>query len=276
MLKFLRRIIIDFKEYFLVILLTIISISLLTSNEKPAIKRLRTFAFGSFAVFNELINYPISIFKKDYNVDKLKEENARLMLEIDRLRKYGSENENLRSMLSFKDTCDYPLISADVISKLVNKMQGNFIINRGAKDGVTIGMPAINDKGLIGIIVDVADNFSVVRTLYNSSLNIAVTIERINIDGILSWDGRELVIKNIPTTYDVRVGDRVRTSDFSSIFPPNIPVGTISQRESVPIGLLHTIFVKPFVDIRSVDNLFILKVVPSKQINQLEMNLLKK
>lgn len=276
MLKFLRRIIVDFKEYFLVVLLSIISISLLASNEKPAIKRLRTFAFGSFAVFNELINYPISIFKKDYSIEELKEENARLMLEINRLRNRGLENDKLRSMLLFKDTSNYPLIGADVISKLVNKVQGNFIINRGAKNGITAGMPAINDKGLIGVVVDVTDDFSVVRTLYNSNLNIAVTIQRINVDGILSWDGKELVIKNIPTTYDIHIGDSVETSNFSTVFPPNIPVGIISKRESVPIGLLHSISVKPFVDIYSVNNLFILKIVPSKQINQLEMNLLIK
>ena len=276
MIKFLRRIINNFKEYFLVVFLSIISISLFSTNEKPAIKKIRTFAFGNYAFFNKILNYPLSYLKNDYSLKELEEENAKLMLEINKLRKQGLENENLRSMLNFKDTSKFQLLSADVVSKLVNKTQGNFIINRGSYDGVLIGMPVINDKGLIGIVVDTSKNFSVVKTLYNNNLNIAVTIERLNVDGVLSWNGNELIIKNIPSTYEVKVGDRVITSDFSTILPPQIPVGIISKRESVPIGLLHKLSVKPFVDINSVDNLFVIKIVPSKQINNLEMNLLKK
>lgn len=276
MINFLRRIIYNFKEYFLVVFLSIISISLLSTNEKPSVKRIRTFAFGNFAFFNKILNYPLSFLKNDYSLKELEEENARLMLEINKLRNKGLENENLRSMLNFRDTSKAQLLYADVISKLVNKNQGNFIINRGSDDGVLIGMPVINDKGLIGIIVDTSKNFSVVRTLYNNNLNTAVTIERLNIDGVLSWNGNELIIKNIPSHYEIKVGDSVVTSDFSTIFPPHIPIGIISKRESVPIGLLHHLSVKPFVDINAVDNLFIMKIVPSKQINKLEMNLLKK
>jgi rod shape-determining protein MreC len=248
---------------------------LLSGNDKPEIKRIRAFAFGSFAVVNNFINYFTGIFKTDPSYDQLKEENARLMLEINRLRKQGIENKNLRTMLSITDTSQYNLIAADVISKLVNKIQGSFILNKGFKNGVQVGMPVVSPDGLVGIISDVTENFSVTKTLYNSSLNIAASVQNINVDGVLSWNGKELIIKNIPTTYEINVGGRVETSDFSTLFPPNIPVGVIDKKESLALGLLHTIYVKPYADIRSASNLFILMIVPSKQINHLEMNLMK-
>lgn len=275
MLNFLRRFIYQFKEYILFVLLVIISLSLLASNDKPEVKRIRTFALGNFAVVNSLLNYITDLFKSNPSYYQLKEENARLMLEINRLRKEGIENENLRTMLSIPDTIHYKLVAVDVVSKLVNRVQGNFILNKGLSDSIRVGMPVISSKGLVGLISDVTENFSVVKTLYNSSLNIAVTVQNINVDGVLSWNGHELIIKNIPTTYEINVGDKVETSDFSSLFPPNIPIGVISKKESLALGLLHTIFIEPYADIRSVSNLFILKVVPSKQINQLEMNLMK-
>ncbi len=276
MIKFLLRFIKNFKEYFLLVFLTIISISLLSINEKSEIKKIRTFAFGNYAFFNQILNYPISFFNDDNSIEELQKENARLMLEVNRLWKKANENENLRSILKLKDTTKFQLIAADVISKLVNITHRHFIINRGAEDGVLIGMPVINTKGLIGLVVDTARNFSLVRTLYSNNLNIAVTVKRLNIDGILNWDGSKLIIKNIPSTYDIQIGDSVVTSDFSTIFPPQIPIGIISDREKVPIGLLHNITVKPFSDVNSVSNLIVIKIIPSKQINQLEMNLLKK
>jgi len=275
MLNFLRRFTYQFKEYILFILLVVISLSLLSSNDRPEVKNVRKFALGNFAFVNSMLSYISDIFRTNPSYNKLKEENAKLMLEINRLRKAEIENKNLRTMLSLPDTMKYPLVAVDIVSKLVNKIQGNFIINRGLKDSIHVGMPVISSKGLVGIIADVTKNFSVVKTLYNSSLNIAVTVQNINVDGVLTWNGHELMIKNIPTTYEINVGDKVETSDFSSLFPPNIPVGVISKKESLAIGLLHTVYVEPFIDIRSANNLFVVKVVPSKQINNLEMNLMK-
>ena len=275
MLKFLKQLTADYKEYILLIVLSVISLTLISNNEKTQAKHLQTFALGNFALLSELTNSFTSIFRKDISFDELKIENAQLMLEVNRMRKLRTENNELRAMIAFRDTSKYPLIPAKVVSKLVTKIQGNFIINKGWSNGISKGMPVLSEKGLIGLIMDVSENYSVVRTLNNSNLNVAVTLQRTNVDGILSYDGRNLVIKDIPTTYDVQVGDRVEISDFSSLFPPSIPVGIVEKKESNVLGLLHIITIVPFADIASQNNLFVLKVLPSKQINGLEMNLLK-
>lgn len=275
MRNFFRRLVSDYKEYLLLIILSIISLTILAQNEKPAAKHLKTFALGNFAVLNEITNSITSIFKRDESRNDLRNENAHLMLELNRLRKYRTENEELRSMIAFKDTSNYPLIPAKIISKLVTKSQGNFIINRGSNNEIRKGMPVINAYGLIGLIMEVTENYSVVQNLYNSNLSIAVTLQRTNVDGILNYDGNNLIIKNIPTTYEVQIGDIIETSDFSSLFPPSIPIGIVSKKESNILGLLHNITVEPFAKISAANNLFIIKIIPSKQINQLEMNLIK-
>ncbi|MBM4170351.1 MAG: rod shape-determining protein MreC [Ignavibacteria bacterium] len=275
MIKFLKQFINQFKEYILLIFLIVVSLSFISSSEKPQIKKIRTFALGNFAFVSDVLNSVLDIFKYDESKEKLKLENARLMLELNKLRNQESENEELRAKLFMKDTSKLQLVTADVISKHVNKLQGFFTINKGLEDEIEIGMPVIDQKGLVGIISNVTPNFSLIRTLFNSNLNIAVTIQRINVDGVLSWDGSELVIKNIPTTYDVRVGDIIETSDFSMLFPPNVPVGIISKKESLMLGLLHTISIQPFSKIESVHGVFIVKQAMSKQINNLEMNLIK-
>jgi cell shape-determining protein MreC len=74
----------------------------------------------------------------------------------------------------------------------------------------------------------------------------------------------------------MKVGDRIETSSFSTILPPSIPVGVIEEKDTEVSGLLSNIYVKPFSDIKSVENLFIVKVIENDQIDSLEMNLLKK
>ena len=276
MIKFTQKIIYQFKEYFILLLLVLISLLFISNSENPKAKRIQAFALANFAVVQNVTSSFVSIFVKDESIEELKKQNALIMLELEKSRKAEKENQELRSLLGLKDTSKYTLIAANVVSKLVNKFQGNFIIDRGSEHGLVKGMPVITSAGLAGIIMDVEKNYSVVRTLYNTSLNVAVTIARTNVNGILNFNGRDLIIKNIPTTYDVKVGDVIQTSEFSTAFPPAIPIGTIEKKELNMLGLLHSLYVKPFSDINTSSFLFVVKVVPSKQINNLEMNLIKK
>lgn len=276
MIKFTQKIIYQFKEYFILLLLVLISLFFISNSENPKAKRIQAFALANFAVVQNVTSSFLSIFVKDESIEELKKQNALIMLQLEKSRKAVKENQELRSLLGLKDTSKYTLIAANVVSKLVNKFQGNFIIDRGSEHGLVKGMPVITSAGLAGIIMDVEKNYSVARTLYNTSLNIAVTISRTNVNGILNFNGRDLIIKNIPTTYDVKVGDVIQTSEFSTAFPPAIPIGTIEKKELNMLGLLHSLYVKPFSDINTSSFLFVVKVVPSKQINNLEMNLIKK
>lgn len=275
MLNFFRKLAADYKEYILLIVLSVISLIFLSKNENPQVKHLRSFALENFAVLNEIAGAVTSFWDSGSSTAELTKENAQLMLEVNRMRKLRNDNDELYAMISFKDTSKYPLIPAKVISKLVTKIHGNFIINRGFSDKIEKGMPVLSNKGLIGLVMNVTENYSVVRTLYNSNMNIAISLQRNNVNGILNYDGRNLLVKDIPTTYEVEIGDIVETSDFSSLFPPAIPIGIVIKKEANVLGLLHSIKIKTFADISGANNLFILKVVPSKQINNLEMNLLK-
>lgn len=276
MIKIFQRLGYQFKEYVLLVVLVVVSLVLISLSENPQAKKLKAFAIANFAVLTELTEAVTNVFSNDVSIEELKLENAKMALQLSRMKKVALENEELRGMINMRDTSSVPLIPVRIVSKLVTKIQGNFIVNRGSNSGIIKGMPVINHQGLVGLIMEVTEDYSVVRNLQNSSLNIAVTLQRSNVDGILSFDGRDLVIKNIPTTYDVKVGDRIETSDFSSLFPPSIPVGTVSKKESNELGLLHSLIVKPFASIEATNNLFVVGIVPSKQINKLEMNLLKK
>jgi len=275
MTKFLRKIFENFKEYFLVVALLIISLSVLSTNEKPGVQRIKSYSFGAFAVFNSVVSDFLNIFSKPGEADELRRTNADLMLRVNSLREQGLENIRLRKMLGFRDSSTVPLIPAKVISTLISKTQGNFIINKGRTDSVKAGMPVITDQGLVGIILNVSKNYSLVRTLYNSNFKVAVRNQTTNIDGILSWDGTQLVIKNIPTTYDMKPGDRIISSDFSTIVPPQIPIGLISKRETSVSGLLSDVVITPFVELRSVRYVFVMELTPDNQIMELESNLSK-
>ncbi len=269
---FLKKIFSIAKEYILLFILLMISLIILAANNKPGVKKIRGYAFVSFAVWAEILNSTFTSTNKE--AEALQIENAKLMLQVNRLKEYAFENAELKSLLGYKISSSYKLIPTSIVAKNISKTQGVFIINSGKKDSVKKSMAVLNEKGLVGIVTEVADNYSIIQTLRSSLLKISANIPRSNINGIMSWNGDKLVVNNIPTTANVQRGDRVVTSILSTILPPSIPIGLVVERESNISGLLSKVTIQPFADVCKIKNVFLLATVKSSQIDTLELNLL--
>jgi rod shape-determining protein MreC len=276
MFRFFTRLWLGFKEYIVLVTLVIISFVSLSLNQKPEVRNVRAIAFGSFAAVTSVVSDLINITKIKSENKQLREVNAELMLQVNRLREYGIQNEELKNLLKVKDSLNYPLIPAAIVSKSFSKIQGTITLNAGSKNGVKPGMPVINDQGLLGIVFNVSDDYAMARTLRNFDLKITVKDERSRIDGIMKWNGENLVIINVPKTYDVEPGDRIITSDLSSVISMPLPVGVVTGLSNINTGIFNEVKVKPFVDFLRVENVFILGIVESKQIKNLEMNFYKR
>ncbi len=272
MFRFLSKVWTNFREYIALVLLILLSLIILSQNKNPNVQKIRAIAFGSFATVTSVISDLFSVTDLKRENEELRETNAKLMLQISRLREYGIVNKELKDLLAFKDTTGFPLIPASIVSRSLSMTQNTITLNVGKKDSVLPGMPVINDKGFIGIVNSVSEDFSIARTLNNVDLRLTVMDERSRINGILKWTGEELIIINIPNTFDVEAGDRIITSDVSSIVPIPIPVGIVEEFRQGEEGVFSYIRVKPFSDLAPVENVFILAKVKSKQIDNLELN----
>jgi rod shape-determining protein MreC len=272
MFRFFSRAWEEYKEYIILVLLLIISLVTLSLNQKPGVKKVRAIAFGTFASVTSVISDVINTAKYQSENERLREVNAELMLQVNRLREYGILNEELKGLVGLKDTFSYPLIPATIVSKSFTKSQSTITLNVGESNGVKPGMPVINDQGLVGIVHSISEDFAIARTLKNIDLKLTVKDERSRVDGIMKWNGQDLVIVDVPKTYDVEPGDRIITSELSSIVPLPVPIGVVVGLSKVETGIFNEVKVKPFVDFVRVENVFVLGVIQSKQKNDLELN----
>jgi rod shape-determining protein MreC len=276
MLRFISSVWGNFKEYFVLILLLVTSFISLSLNQNPAIKKVRAIAFGSFAASTSILSDIVNIAKVKGENDRLREINAELMLQVNKLREYGVVNETLRKMIGLKDTLKYPLIPALTVSKSFTIAQGTITLNAGSDNGVKPGMPVINEKGLVGIIYATSKDYSIARTLKNFELKLVVKNERSRVDGVLKWNGEDLVIVNVPKTYDIEPGDRIVCSELSSIVSLPIPIGVVVGLQNVQTGIFNSVKIKPYADFSRTENVFIIGVIESKQKNDLELNFFKR
>lgn len=266
----------EFKEYIILVVLLVVSLILISLNEQPGIKKVKAISFGTFASVTSVISDVFSTSSLRSENETLRRKNAELMLKVNKLRDYEVTNRELKGLVGIKDTTTFPLLPATIISKSLSRSQNVFTLNKGENDGIKPGMPVINDQGLVGIIYNTSGDFSIVRTLKNSELKLAVKNQRSRVDGLMKWNGSDLVIVNVPKTYDIKPNDIIVTSDISSIIPFTIPVGKVVELIQVETGIFNEVRLTPMADLDRSENIFVIKVVQSKQKNDLELNFFNK
>ena len=131
-------------------------------------------------------------------------------------------------------------------------------------------MPVVSDGGLVGIVVSVSEHYAIVNLLLNIDFRASAKIERSRVDGIIAWDGKNLYLKNVAKTLDVKTGDVVITSSYSSTFPPDIRIGLVTDVEAQPGSLFKSIIVTPSVDFVKLEEVFVLRYLPDEERRKLE------
>ncbi len=276
MIRFFTSVWENFKEYIVLVVLLIISLVLLSQNNSQGIQKVRSVAFGTFASVTSLFTDVFNISNLKNENENLRRTNAELMLQLSRLREYAIVNDELKGLLALRDSSNYPLIPVTVVSKSLTRSQGTMTLNAGKNQSVKVGMPVITDKGLVGIIYSISDNYSIARTLNNVDLKLTVKSERTRENALMKWNGEWLVMIDVPKTFDLKKGDRIVTSEISSVIPFPLPVGLVNEVTNVEKGIFNEIRVQPFVDFQKVENVFILGIVKSKEIDNIEFNLLSR
>jgi rod shape-determining protein MreC len=152
----------------------------------------------------------------------------------------ASENAKLRaSLLSFTqdslavhpDT-QYTTIACEVINNNILGRNNMMTLNKGSDHGMKSSMGLIDDSGVVGIVKEVGNSYSTAYSILNTDLNISARIRRNKYFGTLNWKGsdiREATLRSIPKHADVKIGDTVTTTSYSTIFPPDIPIGSVED-----------------------------------------------
>ena len=270
MLQRFYDILYQFKEYAILTGLIAASLILLVLNDNPQMKRLRSMATITYGLLQEQVIFIPRYFSLESENQLLRRENIELADEANRLREAKLENLRLRQLLGLKSQVPFDVVAAQVIGKNLTLLRNTLTIDIGEMDDIKPLMPVIGDGGLVGIVVSVSKHYAIVNLLLNVDFRASAKVERSRVDGIIAWDGKNLFLKNVAKTLDVKIGDVVLTSSYSSTFPPDIRIGVVSEVEEQPGTLFKSVIVTPSVDFVRLEEVFVLPSVPDDERTDLE------
>ena len=194
------------------------------------------------------------------------------------------ENKRLRNLLfnfNLEDTLKldslqltYTITPAKIIKNSYADHRNYITINKGKKDGIKIDMGVITNQGILGIIENTSNNFASVQSILNEKSNINAKLKNTNHFGSLVWDANNynvVQLIDIPKLVPLLVGDTIVTGAMSSIFPENIPIGTIKKFDLDNSENFYTIDITLFNDMTNIQNVYVVSNADKKEIQELEI-----
>mgnify|MGYP003548910552 FL=1 len=264
LLKFLKK----YHYILLFLILEVLCITMLIKNlpyQKRKLTKVGNAISGSF--FKTKTNFTDYFSLKEENKLML-EHNAMLMSE---LYKINADTNLVCDSLSH----DFNFIPANVINNSVNNVNNYLLIDKGRKDGLKKDMGVICEKGVVGKIVNVTENYASVMSMLHSYSVISARFTDNQHIANVSWgntDYRYGTVSDIPLHLHLNNGDTLVTSGFSNIYPSDIIVGTIEEMLDKESNDFNTAKIRFSTNFSTLRHVFVIENLHETEIDSLTIN----
>ncbi|AXH99306.1 rod shape-determining protein MreC [Sporosarcina sp. PTS2304] len=201
------------------------------------------------------------------------EENKRLKERLDTFATMQAEladvkanNVKLRGIIDKQeDLRAYEPIQSTVISRNPDQWEEKLIIDKGTTNGVGVNMAVVTAQGLIGKVILTTSTTSTVELLSteNSSLRVAaMVVGDQEIFGLIEGfdrQTRQLIMKRIDSSFDVKKGMTVISSGLGGIFPKGLLIGEITEVSTDDYGLTKLAYIRPAANFSMLDHVMVAK-----------------
>ncbi len=190
---------------------------------------------------------------------KLRNEVRRLRGEAQFMHEQLFRSGRLDDFLRYQAETGLMGITARVIGDSPDPWTRVIILDKGAGDGIRMGLPVVTPDGLVGRVIEISKGNSVVRLLVDRASHVPVLISRSRSRAILEGENSGTCrLKFVDRTGEIAEGDIVITSGLANIFPRGIEVGKVSVILKKSYGLFKYAQVVPSVPMSRLEDVIVL------------------
>jgi rod shape-determining protein MreC len=196
---------------------------------------------------------------QERNAD-LEEALALLQAETVDLREKASDYDRMAALLNYTTTVDnQEFVAADVISVDQSSFRRTITINRGARDGIRIGMPVVTEQGLVGQVRDVSAGAARVLLITDRDSAVSARLQGSRAEGsVRGQTAGNLRMMMIDIDEQVQVGDLAITSGLGGNFPADIVIGVVVSRQQFEFELSQEAEITSFNNFDSLEMVLVI------------------
>jgi rod shape-determining protein MreC len=199
----------------------------------------------------------------------IQQENEQLLREKTEIAQKGllaeellAENTQLRRLLETRARQASRSLATEVLYDARDPSSKRVVVDRGSTEGITAGLPVIDDAGVVGQVTRVFPFMSEVTLLTDKGQVIPVQNLRSGLRSVASGGGEGglLYLRFMAANADIKIGDLLVTSGIDGIYPAGLPVARVVTIEHSPAYSFAQILCAP---VGGVDrNRYLLVLIP--------------
>jgi rod shape-determining protein MreC len=162
------------------------------------------------------------------------------------------ERKELLAMSGLDEITSLKRVTARVATSSLDNFNAKIEIDKGSKDGISVGMPVAAGYGLVGRIVTVTPKASLVLLFTDPGSEVGVRHANSGVVGIIEGDGpgKQMMVSRLDPTALINPGDVMVTSGLvNSRYPAGLEVGTVVSAKQEQGKLDQTVVMKPFAEL---------------------------
>ena len=199
------------------------------------------------------------------SIEQLQADNKALQAQIDKLSeeklltlKDQVELEQLRELYQLDNAySDYEKIGANVIARGSNNWYNTFTIDKGSSDGIKKDMNVIAGNGLVGIVTEVSEDYSIVRSIIDDSSKVSAML--LNTSDVCTVSGDLMLMEDgyirlqyLDGSVTIKNGDMIVTSGTGGVYPQDLLIGKVVEVKFNAYDTSRYAVIEPYEDIANI------------------------
>jgi rod shape-determining protein MreC len=167
-------------------------------------------------------------------------------------------------------------IPATVINSSYSHKNNYFTISAGRLKGVKRKMGVVSSQGVVGIVYDVSDHFSVVKSILTSKINISAYVDQSNAHGLIKYidnDPRRVTLTGVSNDIRIKKHAKVFARGSGGYFPQGTLIGKVEKLSPIEGEPRWDITVRLEQDMRRLHYVYVIKNFLKSELDELEKNI---
>ncbi|MBW8899450.1 MAG: rod shape-determining protein MreC [Massilia sp.] len=183
-------------------------------------------------------NYFSSISALQKEVRDLKNQQVATAQSMQQAQLEMAENAQLRKLLGAREHLPVKSMMSEILYDARDPTTRKVVLDRGITQGVSLGLPVIDNAGVVGQVTRVFPFTSEVTLLTDKEQAIPVQVLRNGLRSIAYGRGQSglLDLRFVAPNADIVVGDVLVTSGMDGVYPAGLAVAKVLQVESSSAG----------------------------------------
>jgi rod shape-determining protein MreC len=226
----------------------------LTAVRQVAATVLYPFQMAALAPRDALANmgtYFSSISALQKEVRELKSQQVAMAQAMQQAQLQTAENAQLRRLMDAREHLPVHSMMSEILYDARDPSTRRVVLDRGTRNGVKLGLPVIDNAGVVGQVTRVFPFTSEVTLLTDKEQAIPVQVLRNGLRSVAYGRGQSglLDLRFVAPNADIQVGDVLVTSGLDGIYPAGLAVAKVIQVENVAQGAFGRVVCQPLAGI---------------------------